>query len=127
METLCEDLASRLQVEANVVEDVIAVLRGAGTDIPTQEQVAATLCISPRSMRRQLKEQGQSFRSLVDEVRMRRALEGLRDPEKSIRKIAEACGFSELRGFYSAFHRWTGPSPAAWREAQLNPADHDDD
>ena len=127
METLCEDLASRLQVEAEIVEDVIAVLRAAGPDIPTQQQAAATLCISARSMRRQLKEQGQSFRSLVDEVRMRRALEGLRDPAKSIREIAEACGFSELRGFYSAFQRWTGVSPAAWRKAQLGPADPADD
>jgi len=115
MEALCQRMAASLELKSDIVGDVIAVLRAAGPDMPTQQQVAARLCLSPRSLRRQLQQHQCSFRSLVDEVRMRKAREGLRDPDRSIRQVAEDCGFSELRGFYSAFHRWTGCSPAEWR------------
>ena len=118
MAALCESMAARLQLKSDVIEGVIAVLRAAGPDMPTQQQVAARLCLSPRSLRRQLQQHQRSFRSLVDEVRMRKAEEGLRDPDRSIRQVAEDCGFSELRGFYSAFQRWTGCSPAEWRRSQ---------
>jgi len=115
MEALCQHMAANLELKSDIVGDVVAVLRAAGPDMPTQQQVAARLCLSPRSLRRQLQQHRCSFRSLVDEVRMRKAKEGLRDPGRSIRQVAEHCGFSELRGFYSAFHRWTGCSPAEWR------------
>lgn len=117
MEALCQRMAASLELKSDIVDDVMAVLRAAGPDMPTQQQVAARLCLSPRSLRRQLQQHQRSFRSLVDEVRMRKAKEGLRDPERSIRQVAEDCGFSELRGFYSAFQRWTGCSPAEWRRA----------
>ena len=118
MAALCESMAAKLELKSDVIDDVIAVLRAAGQDMPTQQQVAALLCLSPRSLRRQLRQHQRSFRSLVDEVRMHKAKEGLRDPHRSIRQVAEDCGFSELRGFYSAFQRWTGFSPAEWRRRQ---------
>jgi len=117
MEALCQRMAASLELKSDIVGDVTAVLRAAGPNMPTQQQVAARLCLSPRSLRRQLLEHRRSFRSLVDEVRMNKAKDGLRDPDRSIRQVAEDCGFSELRGFYSAFQRWTGCSPAEWRRA----------
>jgi AraC-like DNA-binding protein len=119
MEALCASMAARLDLQSDVIGDVIAILRAGGPEFPTQQDVADRLCISPRSLRRQLQEHQRSFRSLVDEVRMRKAKESLNDPDRSIRQVAEDCGFAELRGFYSAFQRWTGCSPAAWREQHV--------
>ena len=40
--------------------------------MPNMELVAEHLCISSRTLRRQLKAEGVSYRELVDEVRMTR-------------------------------------------------------
>ncbi len=116
MKTLCQSLVARLEIKSDVVQDVISVICTSGPMVPSQEEVAATLCVSSRSLRRRLKEQEFTFRNLVDQVRMDRAKHGLKDPDCTIQEVADRCGFSELRGFYSAFHRWTGISPAAWRQ-----------
>jgi len=119
MKTLCKDLVSQLEIKSDVVQDVISVISASGEHVPTQKEVAARLLISSRSLRRRLQERNRSYRSIVDEVRLKRAREGLLDKNQSVQAVAELCGFSELRGFYSAFQRWTGCSPAAWRRKHV--------
>jgi AraC-like DNA-binding protein len=121
MKALCQSLVAKLEVKSDVVQDVISVLCTTGAQVPSQKGVASILCMSPRSLRRRLSEHGFTFRALVDQVRMDRAKNGLMDLENSIQGVADQCGFSELRGFYSAFHRWTGVSPANWRQDHSTP------
>jgi AraC-like DNA-binding protein len=40
----------------------------------------------------------------------------LRDPGQSIQQTAHALGFSNVGAFHRAFKRWTGMTPAQYRE-----------
>jgi AraC-like DNA-binding protein len=67
--------------------------------------------VSDRSLRRQLREQGISFRGLLDELRMQIALKYLRTTKFANEDIALALGFSDAANFRRAFRRWTKKSP----------------
>jgi AraC-like DNA-binding protein len=80
--------------------------------------LAPLLNLSPRSLHRQLKEEGTSLQVLKDEVRHERAIELLQRTHKPIKQVAESAGFQNEKSFIRAFKLWTGQTPAAFREAR---------
>ena len=82
------------------------------------EDLAPLLNLSPRSLHRQLKEEGTSLQVLKDEVRHERAIELLQRTRKPIKQVAESAGFQNEKSFIRAFKQWTGQTPAAFREAR---------
>ena len=80
-----------------------------------QNAVARSLNISLRSMQRKLKEEGTSFRRLVDETRRQLAEQYLKDSTLVVSEIAYLLGFAEVSSFSRAFRRWTGHAPRAAR------------
>jgi transcriptional regulator GlxA family with amidase domain len=67
-------------------------------------------------LRRQLRQQGISFRGLRDELRAQLALKYLRCTNLANEDIALALGFSDAANFRRAFHRWTGNAPSQIRD-----------
>jgi AraC-like DNA-binding protein len=53
---------------------------------------------------------------LLDQARREVACASLRRPDVAIKDVAFRIGFSELSAFYRAFKRWTGRTPAQYRE-----------
>ncbi len=84
--------------------------------LPRRADAAEALGISERSLARRLREQGQTFDGLVDDVRREKALQAVADSSSSLPEIAEALGFAEVSTFYRAFRRWTGMPPVRWRK-----------
>ncbi len=82
------------------------------------ETLAAALNTSPRSLHRQLKEEGASLQALKDEVRRDRALDLLLRTSRPIKQVAEAAGFQNEKSFMRAFRGWTGQSPAEFRQGK---------
>ncbi len=82
----------------------------------TGESLARVLHVSPRTLHRQLQEEGASLQALKDEVRRERAVELLHRTAKPIKQIARAVGFGNEKSFSRAFKQWTGNSPEAFRE-----------
>jgi len=80
-----------------------------------QNAVARSLNISLRTMQRKLKEEGTSFRRLVDETRRQLAEQYLKDSTLVVSEIAYLLGFAEVSSFSRAFRRWTGHAPRAAR------------
>jgi AraC-like DNA-binding protein len=76
--------------------------------------VAGKLGTSARTLRRHLEREGQSLRSVVDELRRERADE-LLAAELPIKEVAFALGFSEPSAFSRAYKRWTGKAPRVGR------------
>jgi len=79
------------------------------------DALAALLHVSPRTLHRQLKEEGASLQALKDEVRRERAMELLLRTERPIKQVAEAAGFQNEKSFMRAFKGWTGRSPGGFR------------
>ncbi|MCX4242536.1 AraC family transcriptional regulator ligand-binding domain-containing protein [Paraliomyxa miuraensis] len=78
-----------------------------------QDQAAAALGQSPRSLRRRLADEGTSFQAVVDQVRRNLAEAWLAVPGTPVAAVAEALGYADAAAFRRAFRRWTGTSPAA--------------
>ena len=81
------------------------------------QELAALLNVSPRTLHRQLKEEGASLQQVKDEVRFAIARDALFRTDKPIKQVAAATGFSNEKSFSRAFRDWSGTSPAEFRKA----------
>ncbi|NUQ75083.1 MAG: AraC family transcriptional regulator [Polyangiaceae bacterium] len=80
-------------------------------------RAARRLGMSVRTLQRALRSSGHTFDELVDESRRDLARRYLGDRSLSIQEIAHLLAFGDLRGFYRAFRRWEGSTPAELRKA----------
>ena len=87
---------------------------------PQIEQVAAQLCMSDRTLKRQLAAEDSSYSALLEEVRHRQAVGLLSRTDLSLERIAEQLGYSDVANFNRAFRRWTGKTPGRWRREPKN-------
>lgn len=79
------------------------------------ETLATALNMSPRSLHRQLQEEGASLQQLKEQVRLERAEDLLLRITKPVKQMAASSGFRNEKGFMRAFQDWVGMSPAAFR------------
>ncbi|MBK0401111.1 helix-turn-helix domain-containing protein [Limibaculum sp. M0105] len=79
-------------------------------------KVARHLDIGPRSLRRALAREGTSFEEVRDAVRLAIARDLLSMSKLTIADLALTLDFSNPSAFIRAFRRWTGETPAAWRD-----------
>lgn len=112
---LCDDLLQELKSRVGVAGEIRALLIRDIANPPTLAAIARLLEVSDRSLRRQLQDQGISFRDLLDELRMQIALKYLRKTRLANEDIALALGFSDAANFRRAFRRWTSKSPSEIR------------
>ncbi|MGW6392588.1 AraC family transcriptional regulator [Streptomyces sp. NPDC055103] len=83
--------------------------------VPTPEQLADRLSVSPQTLRRRLAAEGTTYQRLRDQVRRDHALAELAGGRVSIERLSRQLGFSEPSAFHRAFRRWTGETPRAFR------------
>ena len=79
------------------------------------QALSGLLHVSPRTLHRQLREEGASLQQLKDEVRLEKARDLLFRTSKPVKQVAAAVGFRNEKSFSRAFRAWTGLSPAALR------------
>jgi AraC-like DNA-binding protein len=83
----------------------------------SDEAVADALHMTARTMHRRLKEDGESFRTLLTAVRRDLAEQYLADTSLTLTEITFLLGFSEMSSFSRAYKHWTGQPPSAARQA----------
>lgn len=84
-------------------------------ELPSLDEVARTLAMTPQTLSRRLREEGQGFQALKDDLRRDTAIELLQRPDLTLLDIAAQLGFSEASTFHRAFKKWTGVAPGEYR------------
>jgi AraC-like DNA-binding protein len=74
---ICDNLLNELKLRVGIPGEIRALLLRDIANPPTLADIAKLLDVSDRSLRRQLREQGISFRGLLDELRTQIALKYL--------------------------------------------------
>ncbi len=117
--SLCDDLQDRLQNRIGVAGKVRTFLLATLGRHANLDDVATHFDTPVRTLRRKLREEGTSFRELLDQLRAEVAVKYLRDTAMTIDDIAHALGFSETANFRHAFQRWNRASPQEYRRGLL--------
>lgn len=84
--------------------------------VPEQGILARYLNVSERTLRRNLKRENTSFRSLLRKVRIEKANYLLRKTSLSLWEVSSQLGYQQLTTFNAAYKRWTGNTPASQRK-----------
>ena len=105
------------------VESILMPLLHTGT--ASMESVAERLAVSRQTLYRQLKSEGVTFETVLDELRHQLALHYLSGKKTSVNETAYLVGFSESAAFSRAFKRWTGTAPRSARSPVLDGHGHD--
>jgi AraC-like DNA-binding protein len=86
---------------------------------PTAAAVAARMKMSVRTLNRALAADGTTYRAVLDQMRGEMARRHLANPRTTLGEVAFLLGFSDVTAFHRAFRRWTGRTPAQWRERSV--------
>lgn len=87
-----------------------------GEEMPTLNDVASRLYLSPQTLRRRLAAEGKSYQTVKDNLRRDAAIHLLLRPELTLEDVAQQVGFSETSTFHRAFKKWTGVTPGLYRQ-----------
>jgi len=112
---VCRAQSATIAPSTEITDSVERLLRRDIGRNPTLAEIAGTLHLTERTLRRQLTAAGHGFRELHDRVRSAHARDLLQRPELTIADIGTAVGFRDVREFRRAFKRWTGQPPGALR------------
>lgn len=86
-------------------------------------EAAAALDLSEETLSKRLNDQGRPFPALLTDLRLDAAAARLRDPAESrtsVEAIGLLSGFSSRSGFYKAFNRRFGETPASYRRQKAD-------
>lgn len=92
--------------------------KGMQTEIENMnfEVVSSELNMTTHTLRRRLKDEGNSFQEIKDSIRRDRVMMLLDNPSLALHDISRKLGFSEPAAFNRAFKKWTGLTPGGFRE-----------
>ncbi len=122
MDAQAQQLLQDFEQTTNLVSEVRAqIAQALPNGEPALETVAVRLQLSARALQHRLKQNGVTFKELVDSVRKALVLHYLRDPHTSLQDVAFLLGFSEQSAFSRAFRRWHGCAPQQFRRQQAQP------
>jgi AraC-like DNA-binding protein len=88
---------------------------GAGR-YPLLDEVSAQCGVSPRTLMRQLRAEGNSFQALLDADRKQRAQWLLQQEHLSVEDIAAQLGYADTSNFSRTVRRWFGVNPRELRQ-----------
>ena len=115
--TMCDQQLKQQEASSESLADrVLNHLGMFNGHFPSAEDVAKSFDMSERSLRRQLSEDGRSFRDLLADARYAKARHLLKNTRLPIEDIAAQIGYAESAAFIHAFKRWAGTTPGEFRE-----------
>ena len=104
----CGQMLRQIASRSSNVARLRSLFLGQPRMLPSLEEAAGYLGMSPRSLRRYLLEEGVSYQKLVDEFRFDLAREYLTAEHLTQKEVAYFLGFSNASAFRRAFKLWSG-------------------
>lgn len=102
----------RTHVAMQVKSKIVDLL---SSGMVTEQDMANALHLSLRSLQRKLREEGTSYKVILEETRRELAKKYIQNSRLSISEISFLLGFSEISNFSRAFKRWNGRAPSEFR------------
>jgi len=99
---------------AQTVENLLPTVFGMRKS--DMKHVADILGISAKKLQRLLKDEGVTFKNIIDNVRKGMANRLLFESDISISHLAISLDYSSVEAFNTACQRWFGTSPSQYRE-----------
>ncbi|WP_405165701.1 AraC family transcriptional regulator [Nocardia sp. NBC_01499] len=118
-EEQCDDLLQRRGLRQGVAGSVRSMLMHQMNGRLSQEDVAAGLHMSLRTMRRRLAEEGMSYRQLCAET-FGTLAEELLSTGLTVEDVAYRMGYSGAPSFSNAFKQWRGVSPGRFARSTVD-------
>lgn len=116
------NLLVKYRDQTSVTERIRRILRRQlSEELPSLEAIGRQLAMTPQTLRRRLRDEGQGFRGIKDDLRRDVAIEYLARADLTLPEIAAQLGFSEASTFHRAFKHWTGIAPGEYRQTKLRP------
>lgn len=116
----CRQLCQRLKVKETMTDQVSQEILFKEKSFPSFTELSRHLNISPRTLRRRLTDEKTSYKSLVKDIRKKKAINLLQTTTHPVERIAAELGYSDLSNFYRAFKKWTGKNPGDFRKKKLH-------
>ncbi|HNY65069.1 MAG TPA: AraC family transcriptional regulator [Deltaproteobacteria bacterium] len=112
----CEALTRRLREHGTLTSRVRHELLLGYDTLPGLGELARRVNLSPRTVRRRLRDEGTSFMDILTGVRREKASDLLKETGLPLEDISERLGYGDMSSFYRAFRSWEGCTPGAFRE-----------
>jgi AraC-like DNA-binding protein len=110
----CDVLMQRNEQRRGITAVVRSKLFRESGHFPSLPEVAAELDVHPRTLRRQLAEEGTSFRALLNEARSTLAVDLLCNVGLNVEEVSNRLGYTDTSTFCHAFKRWHGVPPSLY-------------
>jgi len=114
-EVQCDRLLEVLQLRAGLVADIHRQLASRPGQVPNMDEMAHSLHIGTRTLRRRLKVENTSYQEVVAEFRVAMAKRYLNETSLPANEVAMLVGYSDPANLYRTFHRATGQTPLQYR------------
>jgi AraC-like DNA-binding protein len=118
---LADILLAELPPESALFSDRVRALvaRELATPRLSTSWVARRMRMSARTLARRLEAENTTFFALLDDARRDRAMRLMEDRGLTLTEIAFVLGFAHVASFHRAFRRWTGRTPADYRQGLM--------
>lgn len=108
----CDEQVAQLDVgnsfAKRVAHEILRSRSGGMAVMLGLEEIAERFCVSARTLRRRLAEEGTTYQQIVDGLRKDISLQLLASTRLSAKEIAYSLGYSSVNNFRRAFKTWTG-------------------
>ncbi|MCX4029816.1 AraC family transcriptional regulator ligand-binding domain-containing protein [Endozoicomonas sp. SM1973] len=95
--------SGQVSISQQVKQVLVNIITG---QKPSLERVAGELAMSPRSLQRKLKEEGNTFNNLLIDVRKELASYYMKHKKLQKSEVAYLLGFDSVNSFYRAYQKW---------------------
>lgn len=113
---LCEVQLKEMEEKEGLLTRIHGIFLSSGSNYPNLDEVSSQLCVSARTLRRELSKLDTTYQTLLDEYRERISIRYLQSSDLSIQEISVKMGYNDPANFGRAFRKWTGKSPGCYRK-----------